>query len=343
MGSLEFLAQLQEEHDRRKKILLSYAAPVFDRTFEDALEEALALDPIVIAPYTHNYPEHIAALQHIGYAYVRVPCTRETAYYELLVAAYKTGKPVVVIEHDMVPRPTDVAELLKCSHYWCGFTYYHRYKRVKACLGLTKLAMYDSLPDIFDKVTNDWRYIDGELEAHLTLAHRTIHEHRPLAVHLNPLIEVPGPEATPELEDRLMLTALFIAKNPDWRDPTNSMTSTNKACTLEHPCGVCYGCGLRAKSLNIQGATVAGHGFGTPYYPVLVDRAEDQGVVAGEAWIDISKKMRAGGPVAEDALQQPMEIQRARANAAAQEVGKHLPKNKLPKPMPERAVKPAVK
>ena len=94
----------------------------------------------------------------------------------------------------------------------------------------------------------------------------------------------------------------------------------------------CYGCYLRFKNIAISGETVAGHTFGTPYYPVLVDRAQDQGVVAGEAWGEISRQMRTGGAVMEDKLQQRMEVQRDRANAAAQEVGKGLPKNPIPEP-----------
>lgn len=88
-----------------------------------------------------------------------------------------------------------------------------------------------------------------------------------------------------------------------------------------HSDNLCYGCILRAKNLNIQGETVAGHTFGEPYYKILTDTPQDQGVVAGKEWVKISKEMRSGGAVAEDKLQQPCDTQRIRARDAALAVG----------------------
>lgn len=209
---LDYLYRLEQEDKERKSILASYKKPVFDTTYKAALAEALTHDPIVIAPYVHSYPEHVEAINHVGYPVTRIPCPEEDSYYKLLVALYKTGKPLVVIEHDMIPRPTDVQALLDCPEPWCGFLYTHRYQRKKACLGLTKLNMHDKLPKIFKNVSHDWRYLDGTLEAMLWVEGMTIHEHLPEAVHINPLVAVDGPglDSSPE---GLMLRSIFLSRN----------------------------------------------------------------------------------------------------------------------------------
>lgn len=84
---------------------------------------------------------------------------------------------------------------------------------------------------------------------------------------------------------------------------------------------LCYGCYLKWKDVGISGETVAGHTFGTPYYKMLTDTAQDQGVAAGTEWSRISKEMQAGGYVAQDRLQQACEIQRKRSIEAAKAVG----------------------
>lgn len=211
MPSLDYYQQLLEEDKDRQAVLASYKQPVFTESYEEALLRALRNDPIVIAPYVHSYPEHVNALSTVGYDVTRIPCVGETTYYDTLVAVYSTGKPFVVIEHDMVPRPGDVKELFDCPYNWCGFVYQHRFQRMKACLGLTKLNLYSVYPDVFTKVPSDWRYIDGVLEARLWEKDVHIHEHYPEAIHLNPMVSVDGPKVDGSPEG-LMQRTLFMAR-----------------------------------------------------------------------------------------------------------------------------------
>lgn len=211
MPALDYYEHLLKEDKERQAILTSYKKPVFTESYEDALVKALNADPIVIAPYVHSYPEHVEALSAVGYDVVRVPCITETTYYDLLSAIYSTGKQFVVIEHDMIPRPTDVQDLLECQEKWCGFVYQHRFRRMKACLGLTKINLYNEYPDVFNKVPSDWRYIDGVLEARFWEKDFHIHEHYPAAIHVNPLVSVDGPKLDTSPEG-LMQQALFLAR-----------------------------------------------------------------------------------------------------------------------------------
>lgn len=208
---LDYLYQLEREEKERRAILASYKNPTFHTTYDEALAEALRHNPIVIAPYVHDHPQHVEAITKVGYPVVRIPCPNEDSYYKLLSTVYTTGKTIIVIEHDMIPRPPDVQELLDCSQPWCGFLYRHRYKRVKACLGLTKLAFHDSCPDIFNEVSHDWRYLDGTLEAQLLLRGYKIHEHTPEVPHVNPLVSVDGPELDTS-PSGLMIRNLFLSR-----------------------------------------------------------------------------------------------------------------------------------
>jgi hypothetical protein len=206
----------------------------------------------------------------------RVEMTSEESYFYELASAYFTGLPLVIIEHDVVVPEGAVEELLACPEPWCGFPIAVSHGRSKVCLGLTKLAMNACYPDLMVGMNKQWWVLDIQIEARLTARGFTVHEHQGAVKHLNPLI----------------------------------------TCTVERPCGECYGCLLRAKSLNISGETVAGHPFGVPP-KILTDKVEDQRLEAGKELQSISDRMKAGGAVVEDRLQKDVDLQTSRAKDAA--------------------------
>lgn len=118
-------------------------------------------------------------------------------YVALLIELWRQGETFVLVEHDVIPWPGAIAQLLHCDREWCAFPYRHRGGPALS-LGCTKFA--GSLTRRLARVALDFerdpmhpwghgRYeaVDGALFKHLQRWGETApHEHGPMVAHLNP-------------------------------------------------------------------------------------------------------------------------------------------------------------
>lgn len=118
-------------------------------------------------------------------------------YHGLIADTWDDGVTTVFVEHDIIPWPGAVAELLRCEREWCAFPYRHR-GGPGMSLGCTKFAgslmrrnrlvgvEYRRHP-MHPWGNGDYHAVDGALfEVLQRWGYREPHEHGPMVAHLNP-------------------------------------------------------------------------------------------------------------------------------------------------------------
>ncbi len=155
---------------------------------------ALAIAPYaVVVPYTVVLPEVRAALAAARWVDTS---GSETAYWELLRDLWAAGEAFVLVEHDVVPAPDDLAGLVGCPGEWCTLGYlfegrpYHGLGCVK--FGRSLLARTPAAIERVARMSSPahparhWCSLDAYLQVVLRGAGARQHQHEGLAAHLRP-------------------------------------------------------------------------------------------------------------------------------------------------------------
>lgn len=118
----------------------------------------------------------------------RIIAHDEDAYRRVLLNIWQTHETVIIVEHDIIPWPGAIEELLACSCQWGTYSYKtNGGTGVAHMLGCAKLTpgLMDAVPTVWDDPAPWW-----ELDQRLFFAAREKgiepHLHRPAVTHLNP-------------------------------------------------------------------------------------------------------------------------------------------------------------
>ncbi len=157
----------------------------------------------VVVPFVTLYPETKAALTEAGVTaeYINVSGD-QTAYHTLLESLWREGHGFMVVEQDIVVRPTTVSELEACPEPWCGFAYALS-MGYGAYLGCTRFSdrLVAEHPGVFEAINSlrpdgtpprYWGRLDTRLKQVLEdNEQQTMHVHWPPVRHLNPSQQIP--------------------------------------------------------------------------------------------------------------------------------------------------------
>jgi hypothetical protein len=110
-------------------------------------------------------------------------------YAELFMECWKTGKPFVIVEHDILPWVGALDQLANCPEPWCGFKYdlgcVPAYQKYPCYLGCSKFEPV-RLGACPVESNFQWNALDGHVARVL---HRErgikMHFHQPDVVHLH--------------------------------------------------------------------------------------------------------------------------------------------------------------
>ena len=143
-------------------------------------------------------PETVAALDASGFAWEPADVSAsDTSYTRLLEALWGAGEPFALVEHDIVPHPGALAELLGCPRPWCAFSY-QLGSITHAGLGCTRFSagLLAAVPDAVERTWAEstgvhppgfWCALDDRLSRVLRGAGFAQHVHEPQVTHLNPV------------------------------------------------------------------------------------------------------------------------------------------------------------
>lgn len=113
----------------------------------------------------------------------------DEAYPDLLGSLWRHGEPFVVVEHDILPWPGAVHELIDCPEPLCGFPYVLG-NRIGAYLGCTRISARVIAATQYPWPHRSWAGLDLAIFAMVRSAGFGFHVHHPAVVHLNPSYKV---------------------------------------------------------------------------------------------------------------------------------------------------------
>lgn len=143
-------------------------------------------------------PETVKALDASGFPWEAVDVSgSDTTYTRLLDRLWAAGEPFAVVEHDIVPHPGALAELLGCPRPWCAFSY-QLGSITHAGLGCARFSasLLADVPDAAERTWAEWNDVhppghwcslDDRLGRILRGAGFEPHVHEPAVTHLNPV------------------------------------------------------------------------------------------------------------------------------------------------------------
>lgn len=117
------------------------------------------------------------------------------SYWKLMRQLWSEHEDFVIVEHDVLPWPGAVEELLGCPYNWCSLGYkinvtstgragygaYHTFGCTKFSTGLM-----DAMPKVWDSFeSHHWKHLDAQFYTHATAICQSPHPHRPPAIHLH--------------------------------------------------------------------------------------------------------------------------------------------------------------
>lgn len=143
----------------------------------------------VIMPQAIDYPEAVKALlQSAGrHTFTFEPVGHDShAYWNLFLDLWDEGEPFVIVEHDIVVRPSTIQRLENCPALWCGFVYHEAPGEPVAGLGCTKFV-----PSFEIKYAGPplvWQNVDSAVTGLMTAGGLVRHDHVPWLRHLNPTV-----------------------------------------------------------------------------------------------------------------------------------------------------------
>jgi hypothetical protein len=142
----------------------------------------------VIMPVAIDCPEAVKALlRSEGHHQITlVPVYySEYDYWDLFLSLWDEGEPFVLVEHDIVVRPSTIQRLEDCPEPWCGFVYHEAPGEPVAGLGCTKFTPTFDLPVLEPLV---WQNVDSAVSGIMRNHGLVRHDHHPWLRHLNPTV-----------------------------------------------------------------------------------------------------------------------------------------------------------
>lgn len=159
---------------------------------------------MIICGYTHELPaETLAVLKDFEHVLVDVSDS-DHAYFDLLESWWtSTVLEMVTLEHDIIPKPQLLREILDCPRAWCAAMYPFEEHWLFG-LGLAKfsLPVRQAMPGLFDEIAQNgggahpprhWCSIDAHMQNMLNRSSghtACVHNNQALIEHRNP--ENPG-------------------------------------------------------------------------------------------------------------------------------------------------------
>jgi len=128
----------------------------------------------IVVPFTKLHVETMHALESAGADYELALVGEDDSYWRLLYDLWRTGEDFVVVEHDIVVRPSVFDEFEECENEWCVAPYPFVY-RLCAGLGCTRFraSLLQRFPEIMDEVDRmehpefpgrrNWRTLDAAI------------------------------------------------------------------------------------------------------------------------------------------------------------------------------------
>lgn len=127
-------------------------------------------------------PPALLALRMEGFDPVPLDTAPDFAYGHHFTHLWNEGKPFITVEHDVVPWPGAIDQLMACPEPWCT----HRFPNganLIVSFGIGKYTPRGPAPESWSRVA-DGRYLDGEVLPYLQreLGYRP-HVHDPPVAH----------------------------------------------------------------------------------------------------------------------------------------------------------------
>jgi hypothetical protein len=141
----------------------------------------------VVLPYVGKGPHPVTLLVLSGYRPELVDVSADDGYLNLMRRLWKERKPVIIVEHDIVPWPGALEELWHCPCVWGAFSYHlHGGIGVFHGFGCTKITpeLMNAVPTVWDAPT-PWNMLDQVLALAALNEEYIPHPHRPPVTHLN--------------------------------------------------------------------------------------------------------------------------------------------------------------
>lgn len=159
-----------------------------------------AMSPLVVVPYVPEWlrNETIDALSASGvdHHFCALEAGDPYAYARNFERWWMTAGDLMVIEHDMVPAPGQIAEMLSCPEHWCSANYHVGDGRTTTGLGICKISWqvkvrwpYGGMNISHDPRDTrryvDWIGLNESVDRHLSRLGYRQHIHFPNPVHLH--------------------------------------------------------------------------------------------------------------------------------------------------------------
>lgn len=164
----------------------------------------------IYVPYTDLSAATQVAL--LGYQYEKVDVSADDfAYYRHFAQRWAQRQTWVNVEHDCVPWPGALEELMRCPEPWCTFEYslpclrerpmHHPTSTVP--LGCTKFGA-DLMAGTLDMWEEPlvWWVVDGRVTTAARAAGFEVHQHHPGIVNAAPWLVAMSPIEPPPTESR---------------------------------------------------------------------------------------------------------------------------------------------
>lgn len=114
-------------------------------------------------------------------------------YWKLLSGIWERGDSVVIVEHDVLPWPGAIEELVACPMPWCSYTYHRFVSPTRmgvgdyqgfGCCKFEKRLMKDNPAVFSDMKDHHWSQLDTQFEYAMWTRNLRPHHHRPAVIHL---------------------------------------------------------------------------------------------------------------------------------------------------------------
>ena len=150
----------------------------------------------IYLPYSGEAPSEWTRRWAGHYAPNAIPVQTpgEYTYAEIVRKWWEAGGPFVVVEHDVVPWPGAVDQLIACPEPWCAYSYGAGGLDVTAetfvpdgsvPMGCFKVVPRKLGPQPFPAEPVHWTTIDSVLSQKLYEYGHTVHQHWPAIANLN--------------------------------------------------------------------------------------------------------------------------------------------------------------
>lgn len=155
----------------------------------------------VVVPYTNLLPAVELALAADWITPDKYFMENDFSYFDLLSRLWGEEETFVIVEHDVVPWPGAIAEILSCSESWCAFPYRLSFSPgYTPALGCTKFSaeIQKQTPGAWERLAEGldfscqedprhWLGLDGRIGLVLgsMIGKAWPHRHEPPVTHLN--------------------------------------------------------------------------------------------------------------------------------------------------------------